>query len=78
MNIKKIKEEKICDVCQSSDFFEFLKAKSLDDLASGEYTYLRCKRCGFVCLNNISDLNNSYSFDIYDESGYYSRKKERL
>lgn len=77
-NKERIKIERKCDICESKSINVFLKAKSLDNLNSPEYKYLKCKKCGFVFFSNISDFSNSNNFDIYNESGYYGRKKERF
>lgn len=64
-----------CIVCQSDRIVKFLEAKSLDNLKSPLYYYLRCEKCGLVFLEEKERFNSQ---EVYRESGYYSREKVRL
>jgi len=76
MNNMKETVKRKCEICSSTNMSIFQHAKSLDDLESKEYIYLKCKECGFVFLNTKSDFSSKT--DFYNESGFYSREKERL
>jgi len=65
-----------CIICQSDKIIRFLEAKSLDNMGSSLYHYLKCESCGLVFLEEKEGLVNLQ--DVYKESGYYSREKVRL
>jgi SAM-dependent methyltransferase len=63
-----------CPLCASPAPCVFLHASQLDRIPGTEYTYLRCRNCGFVFLDQKVSPEASH----YDESGYYDRRASLL